>query len=131
MASQLQPILREGGAQNDRLQLKIEANTSPWFRDFARYDPRPALQQVEVPVLAFFGGRDLLVPPQQNAAPMRAALADSRSNRVSVRVLEGLNHRMQPMKTERASEMAEIETTIAPEVLEQLTKWIRDSVGVE
>lgn len=131
VASQLQPILREGGAQNDRLQLKIEANTSPWFRDFARYDPRPALQQVEVPVLAFFGGRDLLVPPQQNAAPMRAALADSRSNRVSVRVLEGLNHRMQPTKTERASEMAEIETTIAPEVLEQLTKWIRDSVGVE
>ncbi|MCS3703732.1 alpha/beta hydrolase family protein [Salinibacter ruber] len=56
VASQLQPILREGGAQNDRLQLKIEANTSPWFRDFARYDPRPALQQVEVPVLAFFGG---------------------------------------------------------------------------
>jgi hypothetical protein len=35
------------------------------------------------------------------------------------------------MKTERASEMAEIETTIAPEVLEQLTKWVRDSVGVE
>ncbi|MCS3703731.1 hypothetical protein GGQ14_001799 [Salinibacter ruber] len=50
---------------------------------------------------------------------------------MSVRVLEGLNHRMQPTKTERASEMAEIETTIAPEVLEQLTKWIRDSVGVE
>ncbi|PQJ26779.1 hypothetical protein BSZ35_17745 [Salinibacter sp. 10B] len=131
VASQLRPIFRNGGAQNDRLQLKVEANTSPWFRDFARYDPRPALRQVEVPILVLFGGEDLLVPPQQNAAPMRAALADSRSNRVSVRVLEGLNHRMQPTKTERASETAEIETTIAPEVLEQLTKWIRDRVGFE
>jgi len=129
VASQLRPILREGDAQNDRLQLKVEANTSPWFRDFARYDPRPALRQVDVPILVFFGGRDLLVPPQQNAPPMRAALADSRSNRVSVRVLEGLNHRMQPAKT--ATEVEEIETTIAPEVLEQLTTWIRDSVGFE
>jgi hypothetical protein len=128
VASQLRPILRNGGGQNDRLQLKVEANTSPWFRDFARYDPRPALRQVEVPILVLFGGEDLLVPPQQNAAPMRAALADSRSSRVSVRVLEGLNHRMQPTRTERASETAETKTTIAPEVLEQLTKWIRDNV---
>lgn len=131
VASQLRPILRDGGAQNDRLQLKVEANTSPWFREFARYDPRPALRQVDVPILALFGGQDLLVPPQQNVAPMRAALADSRSDRVSVRVLEGLNHRMQPAKREQASGGEEIETTIAPEVLEQLTTWIRDSVGFE
>lgn len=131
VASQLRPILKDGGAQNDRLQLKVEANTSPWFRDFARYDPRPALRQVEVPILVLFGGEDLAVPPQQNAPPMRAALADNQSNRVSVRVLEGLNHRMQPAETERASETAETKTTIAPEVLEQLTKWIRDSVGFE
>jgi len=66
----------------------IEANTAPWFRDFARHDPRPAPRQVDVPILALFGERDLLVPPQQNAAPMRAALADSPSDRVSVHALE-------------------------------------------
>jgi len=131
VASQLRPIMREGGARNDRLQLRVEANTSPWFRDFARYDPRPALRQVDVPILAFFGGRDLLVPPLQNAPPMRAALTESPSDRVSVRVLEELNHRMQPSKTEQSSEVREIETTVAPEVLEQLTKWIRENVGFE
>jgi pimeloyl-ACP methyl ester carboxylesterase len=131
VASQLRPIYREGGAQNDRLQLKVQANTSPWFRDFARYDPRPALRQAEVPILALFGGQDLLVPPQQNAAPMRVALADSPSNRVSVRVLEGLNHWMQPAKTGRPSEVAVIETTIAPEVLKQLTEWTQASVEFE
>jgi len=131
VASQLRPIMREGGARNDRLQLRVEANTSPWYRDFARYDPRPALRQVDVPFLAFFGGRDLLVPPQQNAPPMRAALTESPSDRVSVRVLEELNHRMQPAKTEQSSEVREIGTTVAPEVLEQLTKWIRENVGFE
>jgi pimeloyl-ACP methyl ester carboxylesterase len=131
VASQLRPILQEGDARNDRLQLKVVANTSPWFRDFARYDPRPALRQVDVPVLALFGGRDLGVPPQQNAVPMRSALTESPSDRVSVRVLEELNHRMQPVKTEQSSEVREIETTVAPEVLEQLTKWIRENVGFE
>jgi len=137
VASQLRPILQEGsarqegGARSDRLQLKVEANTSPWFRDFARYDPRPALRQVDVPILALFGGRDLGVPPQQNAGPMRAALADSPPDRVSVRVLEELNHRMQPVKTEQSSEVREIETTVAPEVLEQLTRWIGENVGFE
>ena len=131
VASQLRPILQEGGARSDRLQLKVEANTSPWFRDFARYDPRPALRQVDVPVLALFGGRDLGVPPQQNAVPMRSALTESPSDRVSVRVLEELNHRMQPVKTEQSSEVREIETTVAPKVLEQLTKWIRENVGFE
>jgi pimeloyl-ACP methyl ester carboxylesterase len=131
VASQLRPILREGGARDDRLQLRVEANTSPWFRDFARFDPRPSLRQADVPTLALFGERDVLVPPQQNADPMRAALADSPSERMSVRVLEGLNHWMQPAKTGRSSEVAEIEMTIAPEVLEQLTMWIRDSVGFE
>ena len=62
---------------------------------------------------------------------MRAALTESPSDRVSVRVLEELNHRMQPSKTEQSSEVREIETTVAPEVLEQLTKWIRENVGFE
>ncbi|WP_158705181.1 alpha/beta hydrolase family protein [Salinibacter altiplanensis] len=137
VASQLRPILQEGSARqegstrSDRLQLKVEANTSPWFRDFARHDPRPALRQVDVPILALFGGRDLLVPPQQNAGPMRAALADSLPDRVSVRVLEELNHRMQPVKTEQSSEVREIETTVAPKVLKQLTRWIREHAGLE
>jgi len=109
----------------------VQAQNAGYALQDPRFDPRPALRQVEVPILVLFGGQDLLVPAQQNAAPMRAALANSPSNRVSVRVLEGRNRRMQPAKTERASKTAEIETTIAPEILEQLTMWIRDSVGFE
>jgi len=40
-----------------------------------------------------------------------------------VQVLEGLNHWMQP--ADRPSEVATIETTIAPDVLGTLTEWIR------
>lgn len=129
VASQLRPIYREGGARNDPLQLRVEANTSRWFRDFARYDPRPALRKVDVPILVVFGDRDLMVPPQQNAAPMRAALESSPSDHVSVRVLEGLNHLMQPAKADQAGNAAEIDTTLSPEILEQLTGWIQERAG--
>jgi hypothetical protein len=70
-----------------------------------------------------------MVPPQQNAAPMRAALESSPSDHVSVRVLEGLNHLMQPAKADQAGNAAEIDTTLSPEILEQLTGWIQERAG--
>ncbi len=34
-----------------------------WVRDFAAWDPKPALSRITVPVLAITGGEDLQVPP--------------------------------------------------------------------
>lgn len=39
------------------------------------YDPVPDLSKVKVPVLALFGERDNMVPPEENLATMQAALA--------------------------------------------------------
>jgi pimeloyl-ACP methyl ester carboxylesterase len=125
IASRLRPLLGEGDDEGDQLQLRIEANTTPWFRDFARYDPRPALRWVDVSALALFGGQDLIVPPRQNVLPLHTALRKSASSAPMVQVLEGLNHWMQPADTGRPSEVATIETTIAPDVLGTLTEWIR------
>ncbi|MGH4006126.1 MAG: alpha/beta hydrolase family protein, partial [Pseudonocardiaceae bacterium] len=41
------------------------AQTQPSMRSFVTYDPGPALDALDVPVLAFFGGKDLQVPPTQ------------------------------------------------------------------
>jgi uncharacterized protein len=35
-----------------------------WFRDFAAYDPAPALARISVPVLAVTGGQDVQVAPE-------------------------------------------------------------------
>ncbi|PEN13189.1 hypothetical protein CRI94_11135 [Longibacter salinarum] len=126
VAEQLRTILGEKEGGDDRLQLKVEANTHPWFRDLTRYDPRPALRQVNVPILVFFGGQDLGVLPRQNAGPMRAALVESPSDTISVRTVEGLNHFLRPVEAARSSDDAVSETTIAPEVLAQLSDWVRE-----
>ena len=125
-AEQLRSVLDEEGLGTDRIQSQIEQMTDPWFRFFVRHDPAPTLRQVDVPVLALYGSKDLQVPPGQNADPMRAALQESPSDDVTVRVLNGLNHLFQSAETGLPTEYAQIETTMAPRALETVSGWIRE-----
>ncbi|MEU5764094.1 alpha/beta fold hydrolase [Nocardia sp. NPDC047648] len=96
---------------------------TPYMAALVAYDPAPALSALRVPVLAFFGGKDLQVPPAQSEQPMREHLAADPA--ATVHVFPGLNHLMQPTETGRPSEYGAIETTIAPEVLDYVTGWLR------
>ena len=55
------------------------------------YDPRPALERIDVPVLAIFGGEDPIVPVEESVAAYRGAV---RSNLLSVEVFPGGDHRL-------------------------------------
>jgi len=46
-------------------------------------------------------------------------------------VLDRLNHLFQPATTGLPGEYAQIETTLAPAVLERLSAWIRGQAGLE
>lgn len=109
-------------AQRDR---QIGQFTAPWFRFFLDYDPQPVLTQLDIPVLALFGSKDLQVPPEQNVEIMRTALQESPSPDATVEVLDGLNHLFQPADTGHPSEYGQIETTMAPEALERVSGWIQ------
>jgi hypothetical protein len=107
-------------------EVEAQLPVSPAFRSFVAYDPAPALASLHVPVLAFFGGKDLQVPPSQSEPAMRALLAGDPA--ATVRVLPGLNHLMQPATTGSPTEYASIETTMAPEALDLITGWLRENV---
>ena len=129
-AEHLRSVLEEEGVEPDRIQAQIDQATDPWFRFFVRYDPAPTLRQVDVPVLALYGSKDLQVPPKQNAPPMRTALRESPSRDATVRVLDGLNHLFQPAETGLPTEYAQIETTMAPRALRVVSSWIRARTAV-
>jgi hypothetical protein len=129
MADQVRTILKKRGLPDAQVQAQIEKVTSPWFRFFVQHDPAPALRQVDVPVLALYGSKDLQVPPAQNAEPMREALRSSPSDDGTVRVLDGLNHLFQPADTGLPSEYAQIETTMAPRALRAVSSWIREQTA--
>jgi alpha-beta hydrolase superfamily lysophospholipase len=63
-----------------------------WARTKMDYDPVPLLEQVRVPVLALYGGADLVVEPDQNATLLQAALRRAANRDVTVRIFPGADH---------------------------------------
>ncbi|MFI6041374.1 alpha/beta hydrolase family protein [Nocardia sp. NPDC051321] len=105
---------------------EVDAGITPNLAALVAYDPAPALKALRIPVLAFYGGNDLQVPPSQSEQPMRDNLAADPD--ATVHVFPGLNHLMQPTKTGLPSEYSSIETTISPEVLTFVTGWLTQRV---
>ncbi len=62
------------------------------------------------------------MPPEENLAAIRAALAHNRH--VTIVELPGLNHLFQPATTGSISEYGKIEWTMAPEALTTITDWV-------
>lgn len=112
------------GVDPGTLDAKLSQLLTPWFRNFAAYDPRPALSKLDVPLLALNGELDVQVDAEQNATAIAAALRKGKNRRAEVRRMPGLNHLFQRAQTGAVAEYATIEQTIAPEVLETLTTWI-------
>ena len=97
---------------------------APWMQYFLKYDPRPALAQVRVPVLALDGSLDLQVPPKADLAAIDTTLKRAGNRDYEVRELPGLNHLFQPAKTGSPNEYAMIEETFSPTALQIVADWI-------
>ncbi|MXW00689.1 MAG: alpha/beta fold hydrolase [Holophagales bacterium] len=115
-----------GEALETAVSAAVESNLSPWFRFFIRYDPRPALGGLAVPTLALFGGKDTQVDANQNQSAMEAALAASGNQDVTIRRFADMNHLFQTARTGSPAEYAQIEETMAPEVLGLIGSWIAE-----
>ncbi len=107
---------------------QVATFTSPWMAYFLTYDPRPALEALEVPVLALNGALDVQVLPEPNLAALRAALAHNRH--AAIEELPALNHLFQPAETGQPDEYSQIEMTVAPAALTRVADWILAVVGV-
>ena len=114
---------RPSAAEQEALvEAQVAGTATPNFRSFVLYNPRPALASLRIPVLAFYGGKDIQVDAEQSAPALRAALAENPD--ATVRVFENLNHLMQPAETGALAEYAQIETTLAPRVLDLVVGWL-------
>jgi pimeloyl-ACP methyl ester carboxylesterase len=97
---------------------------TPWFRYFLRYDPRPDLRRLRIPVLALNGEKDLQVSSDQNLTVIEQALAEGENPDVTVQRLPGLNHLMQPANTGLPEEYGAIPITLDPSAIEAVRAWI-------
>ena len=107
-----------------QVQAAIEQALNPWMRYFLALDPRPALETIQVPVLALNGELDVQVDAEQNLTAIAAALNKGGNRNVTVHRLPGHNHLFQRAKTGLVNEYGAIEETISPEVLDLIRKWL-------
>ena len=110
---------------------QIKQVNTPWFRFFLSYDPRSALKQTKIPVLAINGELDLQVPPKQNLPEIAKALKAAGNKKFQTVELPKLNHLFQPTKTGAFSEYGKIEETISPTALMVMSDWIRKQAGLK
>ena len=127
---EVQIRMAEPGRQIDERTMEqlvnqhLQGTLSPWFRFALTFDPREALRQVKVPVLALNGSLDLQVPHDQNLPEIEKALQEAGNPDVTIRMLPGMNHLFQRAATGTVEEYARIEETMAPEVLDLIREWI-------
>lgn len=119
--------LQQRSAAQDSASIALWSST--WFRSFYFHEPTHTLGAIRRPVLALFGERDLQVPAAQNVDAIRRLFTGSRAGWLSTGVLPSLNHLMQPSATGLLEEYRQIETTIAPVVLDTITSWLDRTVS--
>jgi hypothetical protein len=102
----------------------IEQLTTPWMREFLRYDPAPTLSRVLCPALAIQGSEDVHVPVAENLPAIRKALTLHGNKEVTIKEFPGLNHLFQHGQTGLPNEYRQIRETVSPEVLQFVGEWI-------
>lgn len=107
-----------------RFDQAIPSLMSPWMRFFLKYDPRPTLEKVHVPVLALDGTLDTQVPAKENLAAIDTALKLGGNRDYRIVDFPGLNHLFQHARTGDQSEYVAIDETISPAVLDVIASWI-------
>jgi pimeloyl-ACP methyl ester carboxylesterase len=109
---------------SEAIEAQVQQMNSPWIRHFLRYDPRPTLERVTVPVLAINGEKDLQVPAEVNLAEIAAAFERGGNPDATTLLLPGLNHLFQEADTGAPTEYARITETMNPAAMDAVSSWI-------
>ncbi len=108
----------------EQIRNMAKAQNNAWTNHFIDFSPREDIERTECPVMAINGDKDLQVDATMNLEAIRRHLAGNKN--VNIKKYTGLNHMFQHCETGKIGEYAEIEETMAPEVLEAIAKWVSE-----
>jgi dienelactone hydrolase len=106
-----------------------------WVR-LNQYDPGPDLKKITVPLLAFYGERDYVVPPQENVAKLESYLKEAGNKDFKVVVFQGADHGLtipdgvRRVGQERPEKYYWLWRRLAPGVVETKLEWLLGRVNV-
>ena len=98
----------------------------PQMRSLLFYDPLANFEEVKIPVLGIFGGKDTQVTPNQNKPPFEQACRNSGAA-CTVRVFPEANHLFQKANTGQVSEYRTLPKEFVSGFTGLMKGWIRDN----
>ncbi len=131
LAEQVNLVMKQSGrpaamtAKAYRQQATLQQ--SPWLKWFVDYDPTDNIRHTTCPVMALNGEHDCQVPSAQNLPVIRQLLPPSEKN--LIKEYPSLNHLFQHCTTGMPTEYRQIEETISPEVLNDISAWINATIA--
>ena len=103
----------------------LQQADTPYIRHFLTVDAGKLLPEIKCPVLALNGTKDTQVDCDANTTRIEKGLANCKH---SIKKIDGVNHLFQHCNTGIVTEYQQIEETIAPEVLQEVAKWIKANI---
>lgn len=128
----LTPILTSLGANKENIAKFIENETKtvlrPWSIYFYSYNPADEFKKLKIPVLSLNGSKDLQVNANVNQNAIRDALIKGNNDQYKIVELENLNHLFQECKACNINEYRQLEQTISPIALQEISGWIFETI---
>lgn len=103
--------------------MSVRETKDPWVQHFISFDPGKAIRNIECPVLALNGEKDVQVIADSNIPVLQELLKDNR--KAMIKTYPGLNHLFQHSETGMPDEYGKIEETISEEVLADIVDWVK------
>lgn len=116
--------MKNNEAVKKQMENQFKTMTSPWYLYFMRHDPTADLRKIKCPVLAVNGDKDIQVDAAINLNAIKENIESNGNKQVTVKVYPGLNHLFQHCRACTIAEYGQLEETISPEVLKDVTTWI-------
>lgn len=107
------------------IRTNLAGLSAPGYRHFLAIDPAVYLQKVSCPVLAINGEKDMQVDAEQNLQSIKKAFDKGGNTIYTIKSYPALNHLFQESVSGNVNEYAKIEQTLSPEVLSDITDWIK------
>lgn len=96
----------------------------PWYRYFVKYDAAKTIAQVQVPILALNGDKDIMVSGKTNLENWKNYAAAGGNKKVETHLLPGLNHLFLPCVTCTQQESQTLKADFSAEALQITGAWI-------
>ena len=128
----LTPILKSLGASDENISKFIEnevkTGLKPWSKYFYNYNPANEFEKLNIPVLSLNGSKDTQVNASLNQDAIRTALIKGNNKNYKIVELENMNHLFQECKTGKIDEYKDIEQTMSPIVMKEISNWILEII---